>query len=144
MPFNLKYKQDEIPEPYTTAWAQKAGWMWQIPLMDRKGCGYVYCDAYTTPDKAQEEIETILGQEIDPIRTIKFSSGRQESAWIKNCVTIGLSSAFLEPLEAISIHSTIAQANNLFLECVKPTINNTINKGSIAIYNKRTRICMMI
>ena len=43
-------------------------------------------------------------------------------------------------MEAISIHSTIAQANNLFLECVKPTINNTINKGSIAIYNKRTRI----
>ena len=139
MPFHLKYKQDEIPEPYTTAWAQKAGWMWQIPLMDSKGCGYVYCDAYTTPDKAQEEIETILGQEIDPIRTIKFSSGRQESAWIKNCVTIGLSSAFLEPLEAISIHSTIVQANTLFLEYVKPTVNNTINEGSIAIYNKRTR-----
>ena len=140
MPFNLKYKQDEIPEPYTTAWAQKAGWMWQIPLMDRKGCGYVYCDAYITPDKAQEEIETILGQEIDPIRTIKFSSGRQESAWNKNCVTIGLSSAFLEPLEAVSIHSTIVQANTLFLEYVKPTINDTINEGSIAIYNKRTRI----
>ena len=140
MPFRLKYKQDEVPEPYTTAWAQKAGWMWQIPLMDKKGCGYVYCDAYTTPDKAQEEIETILGQEIDPIKTIKFDPGRQESAWIKNCVTIGLSSAFLEPLEAISIHSTIVQVNNLFLEYVKPTINNTINEGSIAIYNKRTRI----
>ena len=139
MPFRLKYKQDEVPEPYTTAWAQKAGWMWQIPLMDKKGCGYVYCDAYTTPDKAQEEIETILGQKIDPIKTIKFDPGRQESAWIKNCVTIGLSSTFLEPLEAISIHSTIVQANNLFLEYVKPTINNTINEGSIAIYNKRTR-----
>ena len=139
LPFHLKYKEGEVPEPYTTAWAQKNGWMWQIPLLDRKGCGYVYCDAYTTPDKAQEEIETILGQEIDPIRVIKFDSGRQESAWIKNCVTIGLSSAFLEPLEATSIHSTIVQANNLFLEYVKPTFEETVNEGSIAIYNKRTR-----
>jgi hypothetical protein len=139
LPFHLKYKEGEVPEPYTTAWAQKAGWMWQIPLLDRKGCGYVYCDAYTTPDKAQEEIETILGQEIDPIRVIKFDSGRQESAWIKNCVTIGLSSAFLEPLEATSIHSTIVQANNLFLEYVKPTFEDTVNEGSMAIYNKRTR-----
>ena len=114
MPFHLKYKEGEIPEPYTTAWAQKAGWMWQIPLLDRKGCGYVYDDNFTTPEKAQEEIETILGQEIDPIRIIKFDSGRQESAWIKNCVTIGLSSAFLEPLEATSIHSTIVQANIYF------------------------------
>ena len=139
MPFHLKYKEGEIPEPYTTAWAQKAGWMWQIPLLDRKGCGYVYDDNFTTPEKAQEEIETILGQEIDPIRIIKFDSGRQESAWIKNCVTIGLSSAFLEPLEATSIHSTIVQANNLFLEYVKPTFDETINEGSMSIYNKRTR-----
>lgn len=139
MPFHLKYKENETPEPYTTAWAQKAGWMWQIPLMDRKGCGYVYCDAYTTPDKAQQEIETILGQQIDPIKIIKFDAGRQESAWIKNCVTIGLSSAFLEPLEATSIHSTIVQANNLFLEYVQPTIEDTLNPGSISIYNKRTR-----
>lgn len=139
MPFHLKYKDGEVPEPYTTAWAQKNGWMWQIPLLDRKGCGYVYCDTYTTPDKAQEEIETILGQEIDPIRTIKFDSGRQESAWIKNCVTIGLSSAFLEPLEATSIHSTIVQANNLFFEYVKPTFEETINEGSMSIYNKKTR-----
>mgnify|MGYP006122941091 CR=1 FL=1 len=139
MPFHLKYKEGEIPEPYTTAWAQKAGWMWQIPLLDRKGCGYVYDDNFTTPEKAQEEIETILGQEIDPIRIIKFDSGRQESAWIKNCVTIGLSSAFLEPLEATSIHSTIVQANNLFLEYIKPTFDETINEGSMSIYNKRTR-----
>ena len=139
IPFSLKYKNDEMPEPYTTAWAQKNGWMWQIPLMDRKGCGYVFCDRFTTVDKAQEEIETILGQEIDPQGVIKFDAGRQESAWVKNCVTIGLSSSFFEPLEATSIHCTIVQATNLFVEYIKPTIEDTLNSGSMSIYNRRTR-----
>jgi len=139
LPFQLKYKNGEMPEPYTTAWAQKNGWMWQIPLMDRKGCGYAFCDSFTTADKAQEEIETILGQEIDPQGVIKFDAGRQESAWVKNCVTIGLSSSFFEPLEATSIHCTIVQATNLFVEYVKPTIEDTLNSGSMSIYNRRTR-----
>lgn len=139
LPFQLKYKQHEVPEPYTTAWAQKNGWMWQIPLMDRKGCGYVFCDAFTTPDKAQEEIETILGQEIDPIKVIKFDTGRQDAAWINNCITIGLSSAFLEPLEATSIHSTIVQGRTLIFEYIKSTIDDTVNSGSQNIYNQRTR-----
>jgi tryptophan halogenase len=140
MPFQLKYQDNEMPEPYTTAWAQKNGWMWQIPLMDRKGCGYVFCDAFTTPDKAQEEIETILGREIDPIRVIKFDTGRQESAWINNCLTIGLSSAFLEPLEATSIHSTVVQARSFIFEYLKPTLEQTLNEGSRKIYNQRTRV----
>lgn len=139
LPFTLKYKDGETPEPYTTAWAQKNGWMWQIPLMDRKGCGYVFCDAFTTPDKAQEEIETILGQEIDPIKVIKFDAGRQESAWVKNCLTIGLSSAFLEPLEATSIHSAIVQAHNFVFEYLKADIHATMNTGSQKMYNQRTR-----
>ena len=139
LPFLLKYKEGETPESYTTAWAQKNGWMWQIPLMDRKGCGYVFCDAFTTPDKAQEEIETILGQEIEPVRTIKFDTGRQESAWVKNCLAIGLSSAFLEPLEATSIHSTIVQAHNFVFDYLKNTAEDTLNDGSRNIYNHRTR-----
>lgn len=139
LPFQLTYKEGEMPESYTTAWAQKNGWMWQIPLMDRKGCGYVFCDAYTTPDKAQEEIETILNRKIDPIKVIKFDTGRQESAWINNCVTIGLSSAFLEPLEATSIHSTIVQAKTLIFEYIKPSFNDTMNEGSRNVYCQRTR-----
>jgi Tryptophan halogenase len=138
LPFQLDYKEGEVPESYTTAWAQKNGWMWQIPLMDRKGCGYVFCDAFTTPDKAQEEIETILGRKIDPVRTIKFDPGRQEQAWVKNVVAIGLSSAFLEPLEATSIHSTIVQGHNLVYEYLKDDIIDTMNEGSRRIYNQRT------
>ena len=139
IPFWLDYEKDEDPAITTMAWAQKNGWMWQIPLMDRKGCGYVFCDAYTTPDKAQEEIETILGKKIEVRKHIKFNSGRQESAWIKNCVAIGLSSAFLEPLEATSIHSSIVQAYSFIFEYLKPTVEATLNDGSRNNYNRRTR-----
>jgi tryptophan halogenase len=56
IPFLTEYDDNEMPETYTTAWAQKNGWMWRIPLMDRRGNGYAFCDAYTTPDRAVEEI----------------------------------------------------------------------------------------
>jgi tryptophan halogenase len=139
MPFLLDYEEDELPDVCTTAWAQKNGWMWQIPLMDRKGNGYVFSDAFTTPDKAVEEIETILGKKINANKIIKFDAGRQENSWIKNCVAIGLSSAFLEPLEATSIHASIVQARIFVFEYLKTTVDDTINDGSINIHNQRVR-----
>lgn len=139
IPFLMDYEENEMPEPYTTAWAQKNGWMWSIPLMDRRGNGYVFCDAYTTPDKAVEEIETILGKKIQATKVIKFDAGRQESSWIKNCLAIGLSSAFLEPLEATSIHSSIVQARMFVFEYLQSTIEETLNNGSINIHNQRVR-----
>lgn len=137
IPFWLDYEQGEELDLCTTAWAQKNGWMWQIPLMDRKGLGYVFCDAYTTPEKAKEEIETILGKEIEIRKHIKFDAGRQNESWIKNCVAIGLSSAFLEPLEATAIHSAILQAQWLANEYIKNNLENTLNEGSRKIHNKR-------
>jgi tryptophan halogenase len=139
IPFLLDYDAEELPVPYTTAWAQKNGWMWTVPLMDRKGNGYAFCDAFTTADKAQEEIETILGKKINSARVIKFDSGRQENSWVKNCVAIGLSSAFLEPLEATSIHSSIVQAQMIVFEYLKPTLEETLNEGSRNIHNQRVR-----
>jgi len=108
MPFFLDINKDNYIN-YTLAWAQKYGWMWQIPTQERVGAGYVYCDKFITPDQAQEEIENVLGHKIEPRRDIKFDSGRLEKYWVKNCLAIGLSSGFLEPLEATSIHSTLVQ-----------------------------------
>ena len=139
IPFLTEYEEDEVPEVTTLAWAQKNGWMWSIPLIDRKGNGYVFCDAYTTPDKAHEEIETMLGKKVDVNKVIKFDAGRQESAWVKNCLTVGLSTAFLEPLEATSIHSTIVQSQIFVFEFIKPTLEETLNEGSRNIFNQRIR-----
>jgi tryptophan halogenase len=138
LPFILDYDNlDEMPEPYTTAWAQDAGWMWQIPQQHRKGCGYVFCDDFITPDQAHAEIENRLKRKITPIRTLKFETGRLNNVWNKNCLAVGLSAAFAEPLEATSIHSTIAQLYAFVFEFLKSTLDDTTNPGSIKLYNNR-------
>ena len=109
MPFWVDLKDGEEIAPCTVAWAQKSGWMWQIPTQGRWGMGYVYSDAHTTPEAAKVEIEAALGHEIHPRNDIRINAGRQKAAWIGNCVALGLASSFLEPLEATSIHGTIVQ-----------------------------------
>ena len=137
MPFIVDYKEDETPKPYTTAHAHSAGWMWEIPTLERKGCGYVFDDNFITIDQAQQEIETTLGHQIDPIRILKFDTGRLEKLWTKNCLSIGLSAAFAEPLEATSIHSTIVQLNAFAFEFLQDRIETTCNETNIIQYNKR-------
>lgn len=139
IPFHLDYLEGETPKPWTTAWAQSSGWMWQIPLLDRLGCGYVFDSDFITPEQAQDEVEQMLGRKINPAKYIQFNSGRQESSWIKNCVAIGLSSAFLEPLEATSIHTTLCQITWLSNEFIQTTLEDTINAGSVELYNTRVR-----
>jgi tryptophan halogenase len=137
IPFMEVYQPGEQPVPYTTAWAQKSGWMWQTPLLDRRGNGYVFDSNFTTPEKAQEEIETLLGRPINVGRVLKFDAGRKPNAWVKNCVAIGLSNSFLEPLEATSIHTTIVQIRTFVNEFLRPTLDETMNQGSINLFNKR-------
>ncbi len=108
MPFWLGHGDGEIPS-YTHAWAQGAGWMWQIPTAERMGCGYVYSDRHTTPDQAQAEIEATLGHKIEPRNDIKIDAGRLSEVWRGNVLAIGLAGSFLEPLEATSIHGTLVQ-----------------------------------
>ncbi len=109
LPFWLEIRpEDEVPN-YTRAWAQEAGWMWQIPTQGRFGCGYVYADAFRTPEEAKLEVERVLGREIEVRGDIRFQIGRIETPWIANVIAVGLSSSFLEPLESTSIHGTIVQ-----------------------------------
>ncbi len=109
MPFWLDIPEGDEIAPYTLAWAREAGWLWSIPTQARYGCGYVYCDAFKTPEQAKAEIEAALGHEIEPRTDIRFEIGRLETPWIANCLAVGLSSSFLEPLEATSIHGTVVQ-----------------------------------
>ena len=109
MPFWLDVEDDEEFTPFTTAWAQSAGWLWMIPTQRRIGCGYVYSDRHIAPEQAKAEIEKTLGRKIEPRNDIKINSGRLDKAWIGNCLALGLASSFLEPLEATSIHGTIVQ-----------------------------------
>jgi tryptophan halogenase len=100
--FQLPQDIDNI-KPYTRAVAMKYGWMWQIPLQNRIGCGYVFDNNYINEIEAKAEVESLLGYEIQSNRVLEFDAGRYNSVWVNNCIAVGLSSGFLEPLEATSI-----------------------------------------
>ena len=95
---------------FTTSTSMNAGWSWKIPTQTRYGNGYVFCDDFLTVDRAVDEIENYLGHSIEVAKDIKFSAGRLDTIMKKNCVAIGLSAMFVEPLEASSIGSSIQQS----------------------------------
>jgi len=95
--------------PYTRARAIQNGWVWEIPTQERRGNGYVYSSRNCTDEQAIDEVSQLLGFEVQPVKTIKFDPGHIPEMWIKNCVAVGLASAFVEPIEATSIGGTIQQ-----------------------------------
>lgn len=107
IPFFLPQSEKEIIS-YTKAVAMKYGWLWMIPLQERFGCGYLYDSDYINDEDAKKEINTFFNQEIETRGQFSFKAGYYNKIWIKNCIAIGLSSGFFEPLEATSIFSFIA------------------------------------
>jgi hypothetical protein len=96
------------------------GWIWKIPLQHRYGCGYVFDSDYINEDQAQEEIEKFLGFKPTYPKTngksFIFDPGFFEEVWINNCLAVGLSSGFLEPLEATSIGQSILLLQRFFMQ----------------------------
>lgn len=114
----LDMKGRGIP-PCTVATAQDNGWIWTIPLFGRIGTGYVYASDYTTPDEAERRLREFVGPEAATVDAnhIRMRVGRSERSWQHNCVAIGLSSGFVEPLESTGIffiHHAIEQLVKYF------------------------------
>lgn len=91
--------------PHTTATALSAGWVWNIPLYNRVGTGYVYCSDFLSEDAAEAELREHLGDVVESAEAnhIRMRVGRSRNSWVKNCVGIGLASGFVEPLESTGI-----------------------------------------
>ena len=105
--------ETEVPAE-TLSTALSNGWAWKIPLTNRFGNGYVFSSKYCSPDEAETELRShlnILESDVEA-RHLKMKVGRVQETWAKNCVAVGLSQGFIEPLEATAlqfVYSTIEQ-----------------------------------
>ena len=124
--------------PYTRATARDAGWQWRIPLQHRTGNGHVFASAFTDEAAARETLLAHLDAELlaEP-RLIRFRTGRRQHAWVGNCVAIGLSSGFLEPLESTSLH-LVQSAVLRLLEFFPSGDTAAGDAADIAEYNRQT------
>lgn len=97
--------EDDIPSE-TRATALSTGWAWRIPLTNRVGNGYVYSSRYIDRDAAETELRAHLGMLDSGVeaRHLKMNVGRVQRSWVRNCLAVGLSQGFIEPLEATALH----------------------------------------
>ena len=104
----------------TISRAMKYGWVWHIPLSSRMGNGYVYSSDYISKEDVEAEFRDYLGKDAEGIEALhlRWSPGRLENHWKNNCVAIGLSQGFLEPLEALMIN-VIQASIETFTDCLE-------------------------
>jgi len=114
---HLPYKDErEKISSQTISTAQSNGWIWDIALQSRRGVGHVWSSVHTDEEKAMEELEvyaTQSGHDLGrlDVRKIAFDPGHREKFWHRNCVAVGLSAGFLEPLEASALVLVELSAN---------------------------------
>jgi hypothetical protein len=117
LPMNhaLAFPTEDVSDlkPYTLSRALSSGWNWRISTQGRYGNGYVFCDDFIDSAKAHAEVQSVYSEEVKVAKDIKFEAGRVEKFWMNNCISIGLSASFVEPLEASSIGNSILQSIGL-------------------------------
>ncbi len=109
----------------TVATAMRHGWAWNIPLTHRNGNGYVYSTQFCSPDEAERELREHLGllDSDTPARHLKMKVGRVTRHWNQNCLAVGLSQGFIEPLEATAL---------LFVQQTAATFVEYLERGDLS------------
>lgn len=116
----VAYENPEAPiESYTLANAHEGGWTWDIGLAGARGVGCVYSSDHISDERALEILRNYAGPGLDDssVRMLAFEVGYRERQWVGNCVAVGLSAGFLEPLEAtglVLIEAAVAVIAELF------------------------------
>ena len=142
MALQIEHPDPDRIESLTRSTALGAGWTWRVPLYNRVGTGYVYSSAHRTDDQAADEYLDWLGDSgkgATP-RVIPMRIGRMRNGWVKNCVAIGLSGGFIEPLESTAIHmidySVRWLVENLPTRAIEPSLRTRYNREMDRLYNE--------
>ena len=123
----VPYHESATIESTTLSTAKEAGWIWDVSLAKRFGVGYVYSSTHANADEAEKTLSQYVSDKgYSPsdisFRELKFSAGYVEKCWHENCAAIGLSSGFVEPLEASSIMMTEIAARELAEDLASPNL----------------------
>jgi len=114
----IPYGDPDAPiESFTIAAAHEAGWTWDIGLEGARGIGTVYSSAHMSDDAAAQVLRGYVGHDDFSARLLSFEPGYREAQWVKNCVAVGLSGGFVEPLEStgvLLIEAAVAMIAELF------------------------------
>ena len=132
----IKYEDKEKEmSSYTKCTAISSGWVWRVPLYNRIGTGYVYSSKHQTEDEAETELRQHLGEDrtkdADALH-LKIRVGKHKRSWVKNCVAIGLSGGFVEPLESTGLQIVQGQVD-LLMQILRR--ENDYNIGDVKTYN---------
>lgn len=129
-------------EPYTSSIAMESGWAWKTPLLGRFGTGYVYSSDFVDDDQARLDFCRVWGldPEAGPFNQIRFRVGRNRRSWVNNCVSIGLASCFLEPLESSGLYFTYAAiyqlAKHFPTMAFEPALVQAFNEEVAAMFDE--------
>lgn len=128
---NLPLDDEDGVEPYTSSIAMNSGWTWKIPLLGRFGTGYVYSNKYASKEEATREFCEMwqIDPESVPLNHVRFRVGRNRRAWVNNCVSIGTSSCFVEPLESTGIFFIYSALAQLVKHFPDTTFDETLRDG---------------
>jgi len=134
----VKNSPTETIETYTTAKAQEYGWCWKIPQYEKTGYGYVYSNDFVNDeDKLYNDLlkaYNIKEKDVFKTKVVKSKPYFNQKQLHKNCLSLGLASGFVEPLEATSIHMSLVGLD-IFFEMIENQIE--LNKKYINIFNEK-------
>ena len=130
----IAYDKEQVPNPYTTATALTNGWAWTIDLVNRRGTGYVYDGNKLTEEQAEAELKAHNGIDAKILKTVHLDMkvGCRKEFWVGNCIAIGLSGGFIEPLESTGLHiiniGARLLATHLSSKDVPQTVKDSYNR----------------